>query len=168
MNINVIDANNAVAHITSNTLSDNREIHHFAAYFDRKTVPDRIVLSFYISCCNTFSTWSPDAGMKRVLGADFNYHKNTSRLASGAPIKSIIGINGNNVLTVALSDAMTPTSIETGVHEETAEIEIKITLFTQPVNELEDYRVDIITDMRSIPCSECITDIVNWWREDCG
>ena len=43
MNINVIDANNAVAHITSNTLSDNREIHHFAAYFDRKTVPDRII-----------------------------------------------------------------------------------------------------------------------------
>lgn len=168
MNINVIEANNAVAHITSDTLSDNREIHHFAAHFDRKTVPDRIVLSFYISCCNTFSTWSPDAGMKRVLGADFNYHKNTSRLASGAPIKSIIDINGNNVLTVALSDAMTPTSIETGVHEETAEIEIKITLFTQPVNELEDYRVDIITDMRSIPCSECITDIVNWWREDCG
>lgn len=168
MNIKILDANKAVIHITSDTLRDNREIHHFEADFGKKTTPDRIVLSFYISCCNAFSTWSPDAGMKRVLGADFNYHKNTSRLASGAPVKSIIGIDGNNVLTVALSDAMTPMSIETGVHEETAEIEVKITLFTQLVNEMENYRVDIITDMRSVPCSECITDIISWWRTNCG
>ena len=84
------------------------------------------------------------------------------------PLHSLVSVDGRNRMTVALSDATTPTSIATGVCEENACIEWDITFFTVKVAPLKEYSATVRIDIRDIMYYDAAYDVVKWWESECG
>lgn len=123
-------------------------------------------LSFSLPIADMYSIWSPqtDANGLRKLGPNWNKKITQSRFAHGLPLHAVLAANGHNRVTVAVSDVKTPLSIATGVSEERAELECKITFFTQLTAPLRRYSAVVRIDMRDIPFYKSIPDVVSWWE----
>ncbi|MBP3370806.1 MAG: alpha-galactosidase [Clostridia bacterium] len=136
--------------------------------FAEPEIPEPFKLRFYVPDIDMYSVWSPAVRYNRSLGP--NWHKRTtpSKLASMMPLHSLISIDGTNKMTVALSDAKTPTSIGTGICEENACVEWDITFFTVKVAPLTEYSTTVRIDTRAIPYYDSAYDVVEWWENECG
>ncbi|MBR6917650.1 MAG: hypothetical protein IKN38_05650, partial [Clostridia bacterium] len=102
----------------------------FEVAFDEPTSPERITVIWREPVWETYSYWGPNLGTLRHLAPEWGLRISSSRLASGAPVHSIISANDKNNLTIAVSDADTPIDIGTGTMEHTAETMCKVTFFT--------------------------------------
>jgi alpha-galactosidase len=136
--------------------------------FDSRVTPDQARFTFTVPCVDVYSTWRPVGGAVRNVAPNWRKLTAASRLASGAPVLSMISKGGNNRVTVALSDAQTPCTIGCGVLEETAELEFRIDLFTQLVSPLDSYEIAVRIDQRDIPFYDALADVEKWWHDDLG
>ncbi len=136
--------------------------------FENQQIPKPISVGFKIPTIDCYSIWSPSHRQARHLGPNWSKRVTNSRLASGMPLHTVLSIKGRNRLTVALSDAMTPTSIATGVWEEDACLECAITFFTMDVAPLKEYKATVRIDMRDIPYYDSIYAASEWWEKECG
>ena len=127
-------------------------------------------LSFSLPAADMYSVWSPqtDANGMRKLGPDWNKKTTQSRFAHGLPLHAVLAADGHNRVTVAVSDVKTPLTIATGVSEERAELDCKITFFTQLTAPLSQYSAVVRVDLRDIPFYESIPDAVFWWEDRWG
>ena len=134
-----------------------------------KAVPKKFVARSYdFSCVDCFSTWKPNYDDMRSLGASWAPKRTYSSLASWMPVHTVLSLGGRNRLTVALSDAFTPTGIKTGVLEENAQLVIEIVFFTRATVAIEEYHATVRIDTRDIPYYDSIYDTVEWWEKECG
>lgn len=131
-------------------------------------IPDTVKLTFKIPDTEIYSVWSPSIRFDRHLGPNWLKRTTNSRLASWMPLHTLVSADGKNRMTVALSDAKTPTSIRTGVCEEDACIDCDISLFTVKVAPLKEYAVTVRIDRRRIPYYDSVYDAVEWWENACG
>lgn len=136
--------------------------------FDGKVCPGQVSFTFNTECADVYSTWTPLAKQVRHIAPDWSKQTSRSRLASGAPVMSMIAKNGANRVTVALSDANTACSIGSGVLEDCAELQFKIDVFTQLTAPLEKYNLTVRIDMRDVPYYTALSDTEKWWREELG
>lgn len=136
--------------------------------FDEPTVPSVLSVKWNVKCVDMYSTWSAGWREMRKLGPSWGGKKTMSRLASGAPLHQLISADGRNRMTVALSDAMTPTEIHTGVVEKTAEVACCVKFFTMPINHITEYHATIRVDMADRPYHEVLKAAERYWAEDCG
>lgn len=136
--------------------------------FDSCITPDKATFTFTAPCVDVFSTWRPVGGTVRNVAPNWRKLTAASRLASGAPVLSMLSKGGNNRVTVALSDAQMPCTIGCGVLEETAELEFRIDLFTQLVSPLDSYEITVRVDQRDIPFYDALADVEKWWCDDLG
>lgn len=136
--------------------------------YPEPTVPATLTVTWKIECVDMYSTWS--AGMKemRKLAPSWNAKKTSARLALGAPLHQIVSANGRNRMTVALSDAMTPTEIQTGVVEKTAMLNCNVCFFTMPINKITEYHATIRIDLTDRPYHESLKDAERYWAGQCG
>ncbi len=86
--------------------------------------------------------------------------KMTSELCRHAPVFSLIGANGTNRLTVAVSESKHPVEYHAGVCENTFMMECRIVFSDLPVSA----RIQIRFDMRDIPFSDSLRDAAAWWE----
>lgn len=137
---------------------------------EEPTVPQTFSMSFSLPVGDMHSIWSPqtDANGMRKLGPNWNKKVTQSRFAHGLPLHGVLAANGHNRMTVALSDVKTPLSLATGISEERAELECKLTFFTQLTVPIREYRAVVRIDLRDIPFYECIPDAVTWWETRWG
>jgi len=131
-------------------------------------VPEKITLSWFMPATDIYSTFSPSVRHNRQIGPDWRKQSSPSRLASWMPLHSLLSADGTNRLTVALSDALNPTAIATGVSEEDAAIHCKIELFTLPIAPISKYSVTLRLDIRPLPFYKVIRDTTDWWEKECG
>ena len=131
-------------------------------------VPERFRIFFSIPDVDIYSVWSPLVRYDRYLGPNWRKRTTTSRLASWMPLHALVSANGRNRMTVALSDAKTPTSLRSGVCEEDACVQWEINFFTVPVAPLKQYKATVRIDVRDIPYYDAIYDTVGWWEQACG
>ncbi|MBQ7322074.1 MAG: alpha-galactosidase [Clostridia bacterium] len=150
--------------VLSETLSEWRISVRFAA----PTVPSTVTLKGYHPCCDTYAAWGPSMGLNPSLGYSWSKRTTSSRLASGAPVHTLVSQSGNNRLTLALSDAATPHEIATGVLEEDGTLECEIRLFTRPISAITAYEVTLRLDSADRPFYESVAEVENWWAEACG
>jgi len=133
------------------------------------TTPTSFSVQWSFPAVDCYSIFSPSTNVPEYILPNWSGRKATpSRLAENMPLHSIVSHNGTNRMTIAVSDAVTPLSISTGVSEETACFDCKVTFFTIPVSPLQEYTAIIRIDLRNIPCYDSICDIVNWWENECG
>ena len=141
---------------------------YIALDFEEATSPSECRFAFTVPCVDVYSSWSPSGGMKRYVAPNWSKHSQRSRLASGAPVMSMISKSGMNRGTVALSEANTSCYIGCGVIEENAELEYELRFFTELTAPLEHYEVTVRVDLRDIPFYESLKQTERWWREDIG
>ncbi len=139
-----------------------------AVSYETPTIPEPVKISFSFPVSDCYSTWSPSVRHGRQLRPNWGKQVTNSRLASWLPVHTLVSSKGQNRMTVALSDALTPTSIATGVREEDATFDCVITFFTVQVAALTEYRATVRIDLRDIPYYESVAAVSEWWETDCG
>ena len=148
--------------------AEDIELVNVKVVFPKAVVPERIVIKFEIPAVDAYSVFSPSNRGMRNLGPSWSRKKTQSRLASSMPLHSIVSLEGMNRATVALSDALIPTEIATGVHEENAFIKFDVTLFTMPTTPITEYSVTMRVDTRNVKFYDSVYDVSRWWEEECG
>lgn len=136
--------------------------------FEEPRVPEHITVRWYIPCVDIYSSFSPSSMYDRTIGPSWRKRRTSSRLASGAPVHQLISSDGRNRMTVALSDAMTPCEIATGIHEKSATVECEVRFFTSPVNTLSEYHAVIYIDFSDRRYDLSLKAADRFWQEECG
>ena len=136
--------------------------------FDEPQIPEKFSIMFDFPSVDIYSVWSPSVRYDRFIGVTWKKKVTQSRLASWMPLHSLVSANGRNRLTIAVSDAKTPTEIATGIHEHNAEFLCEIRFFTIKVAPLKEYRATVRLDLRDIPYYDSLYAVTDWWENECG
>ena len=106
--------------------------------------------------------WHPMGRFNRALPADWGAPVN-SNLASSAPVMQLGGIDGNNRMLFAVSEAKRPVRIKAGVCEESCEIACSVELFTVPEAPISAYETILRLDARKIFYADAIREAFDWF-----
>lgn len=157
----------AVVTLTPRVLGDGITILDVDVEFGEPTLPELLTVTWRVPCVDIYSVYCPDSYYDRGIGVSWRMRTSYARLASGAPVQQLISLSGRSRLTVALSDAATPTAIATGIDEHTAEFICQVKFFTEPINALVRYHASIRIDTGDRPYEEAMRDVHAFWRA-CG
>lgn len=165
-----VSGGNADAKITVETLSEQDGILLLKVEMKMETeaVPERFSVSWKQPCVDCYSVWSPSIRTERQLGPNWSKRKTESRLASWMPLHSVVSMNGQNRMTVAVSDAVTPITVASGICEEDACIDWSISFFTILTAPIAAYSAVIRIDTRDIPYYDSVYAVSEWWEKECG
>lgn len=161
---------NAGAKIWIDNEREENGIKHFIVHakLSEKAVPEKFSVQFEIPHIECFSVWSPYLSHCRRIGPDWGPSTTYANIASSMPVQSVLSVDGNNRLTLAIDDAMSPTAIKTGVREEDGNIVVTFTFFTETTTAIEEYSATVRVDTRDIPFYDAVYDVVRWWENECG
>lgn len=152
--------NNADSDVNINLISEENDVLIYDLCFQAKNPcsPERITVEFNIPYVDAYSLWNSRCGLVRNVMPDWKpeHQVSRSRLASGAPIQSVISQAGNNVFTLSVTDAKTPIEISTATEDVNKSCLCRIVFFTIPIGRISEYRTQIIIDKRKIPFNEAI------------
>ena len=135
---------------------------------EEERIPETVTIRFSVPDVDIYSIWSPALRYDRRLGVNWGKKGVASRLCSWMPLHALVSQNGRNRMTVALSDAKTPTALRACICEENANFEWDIQFFTEKVAPLKEYRATVRIDTRDIPYYDSIYDVASWWENECG
>ncbi len=126
-------------------------------------IPRDVTVEWSCFLPDVYSVFTPDSGCFRALRPDWGDTGVRARSASGLPVMSLLSVDGENCLTVALSDAGEASRIGCGVCEERIDFRFQIALFTQRTTPRTHYRVEIWLDARRIPYTEALQAVRARW-----
>lgn len=138
------------------------------AVFDKAETPERIKVSWKFPAVDCYSTWSPSIRDDHSIQPNWAPRRTSSELARWMPLHGILSIGGENRLLIAVSDALRPIEIETGINEFDSCLDCSVTFFTRPTAPLSSYSTVIRLDCRALPFYECVKEAVGWWETECG
>ena len=136
--------------------------------FDVPQIPEQFSVIFDFPSIDIYSIWSPSVRYDRFVGVTWQKKVSPSRLAAWMPLHALVSANGRNRLTIAISDAKTPTAIASGVHEHNACFECELRFFTIKVAPLKEYRATVRLDLRDLPYYDTLYAVTEWWENECG
>ncbi len=161
-------SDNANVYIEKEYEADGVTFIDIKAEFKAGQVPESFTLKWKHPVVDCYSTWTPNFNNNSSMRPNWGENITSSRLAYMMPIHQINSVSGKNRLCIALSDAVTPTSISTGVCEEDAFFDCKISFFTIPAAPMRNYSVTVRIDTRNIDYYDCLYDVSSWWENSCG
>lgn len=135
---------------------------------ETEAVPEKFSVSWKQPCVDCYSVWSPSIRTDRQLGPNWSKRKTHSRLAAWMPLHGIVSLQGRNRMTAAVSDAVTPIMIGTGVCEEDACIDWTVDFFTILTAPIKEYSAYIRIDTRDVPYYDSVYSVSAWWEKECG
>jgi alpha-galactosidase len=133
---------------------------HFEA--DQEAPPPRTSIEWSVPLLDTICRWTPMAGFDRALPPDWA-PPIMSTLTTSAPVLTFLNNEGQNRLTVAVSEAKRPVLLTGGVNEELCRLVFKIELFSVPEAPLSVYDVVLRLDSRPVFYSDAIGDVSDWF-----
>lgn len=152
------------------TLKENKDgvlVVEIFVLLPEKKVPEMVSIKWGLPLKNIAAGWSP-ADRIHNLAPEWNPRVADSRSAAWLPIQVHTDMNGNNRITVALKDVMTPCEICSGVNEEEACIHYKLNLFTKPIGKISEYRTLLRIDTRNVSFCKAIKETCEWQSEKYG
>ncbi|MCQ6561118.1 glycoside hydrolase family 36 protein [Paenibacillus mendelii] len=142
--------------------ADGIEYIRFVMDSDTPRIPEAIRLSWKHPAIDISGYWDPGANREKGLRIDFNAPFQ-SKATSLAPVCSLYNMAGQNRLTVAFSDAMRPLRMRAGIHEESAQFELWMELFTEACPPMTHYEAIIRIDTRDRYYADSLGDVGAWW-----
>ena len=134
-----------------------------------EAVPEKVKVQWRIPSVGVFSTWNPMARFERALRTVCTAGiENESRVSYSAPVQNLISQEGKNIITIAVSDAVVPLTLNTQIYEEDIDVTCQITFFTLPVRKIRHYEAIVRLDCREIPYYDALAEVEQWWSKDCG
>lgn len=109
------------------------------------------------------SLWHPGTDRNKAFQIDWG-DGFSSRITSLAPVASLFNLEGRNRATFAFSDALNHLTLKAGIHEEDSSFLCSISLFEEPMPELEVYEATLRLDYRDVPYYEVLNDVTAWWE----
>ncbi len=134
------------------------------ADFSRPLSPKPVHIDFFIDCIDIYSVFSPTVDFNTTLSYDWAKTTSVSRICAGTPIHSLLSLDGENRLTIALDDGIFPSSISSGVREEDGTLACRITLFASNTGVLSDYTATARLDFQKIPFYRAVREAELWQR----
>ena len=116
------------------------------AVFDKAETPERIKVSWKFPAVDCYSTWSPSIRDDHSIQPNWAPRRTSRELARWMPLHGILSIGGENRLLIAVSDALRPIEIETGINEFDSCLDCSVTFFTRPTAPLSSYSTVIRLD----------------------
>lgn len=136
--------------------------------FDTPQVPTRFTVNWEDECTDTYSTWNSTFDFHHILLADWSKNVSPSSFASCSPVFAMFKRNGNNKMTIAVSDAKNPLEIKAGVDEVTSILKCSVEFFVHPTDVISEYNATIYINEQDIRFHEALKDIDRFWRDECG
>ncbi|MEK3671582.1 MULTISPECIES: glycoside hydrolase family 36 protein [unclassified Paenibacillus] len=124
--------------------------------------PPKLTLRWSCQAIDIQGMWHPAAERNRGLIPDWR-EGFLSRSTFSAPVVSLYGSRGNNVLTFACSDVLNPLELRAGLNEETSSFQCAVTLFAGDVSPITHYELILRLDSRSVPYYEALGAAGKWW-----
>lgn len=134
---------------------------------DQPQDPSGIRISWRHPAIDVAGYWDPGVNRERGIRVDFN-EPFLSKATSLAPVAVLYNALGRNKLTFALSDALNPVKIRVGIHEESAEFDVMVELFTEACSPIAHYEVMLHIDTRERFYSESLKEVGEWWSSQPG
>ena len=165
-----VSGGNAGAKITVDTLKEQDGVLFLSVKMQMETaaVPEKFTVRWKQPCVDCYSVWSPALRTARQLGPNWSKRRTESRLACWMPLHGVVSLSGQNRMTVAVSDAVTPITIGSGICEEDACIDWAVDFFTIPTAPCSEYSAVIRIDTRDIPYYDSVYAVSAWWENECG
>ncbi len=138
------------------------EFIHLTLESPAPAVPPRLKLDWSTPQLDMQFRWHPMGRFDRALPADWG-NPVTSNLASSAPVMQVGGIDGNNRMLFAVSEAKRPVRIMAGVCEESCEIACSVELFSVPEAPISTYATILRLDSRKIFYADAIREAFDWY-----
>ncbi len=144
-------------------------VYKFTYTAQEKTVPSQITVRWRIPSVGIFTTWNPVTKLNKALRTVVTAGiPGAARVSDGAPVQALIGHNGRNTVTFAVSDAVTPIETNTQIYEDGMGMTCEVKFFVLPVRAMDKYEAYVRIDFSDIPYYEALKNVGIWWREDCG
>ncbi|GAA0729378.1 hypothetical protein GCM10009430_39500 [Aquimarina litoralis] len=107
--------------------------------------------------------WNTTTAVDKV-----NYYnsKVSSRISSNAPILCFYNNQLDNRITIALSDALNKSTIQSYLKEEDVHFYPTIRLFEDKMPKTTSYSVTLRIDTRKLPYHKTIDDVASWWAQN--
>lgn len=128
----------------------------FSFNFSANVSPNKITVLHKTLRRGCAYVWSSSSGLKRNFLPDWIGAKIHSRSVVGTPILSFVGCDDENIITLSLSDAETPSTVSGGYSEQTGGINFKLELLDGAVGVMSSYSVSLTIDERPLPFYECV------------
>lgn len=127
--------------------------------------PPALTVKWSVPSIDMVGVWTPDPHKPK------NSHmgmKVVSRGAQAMPLYSYFDSGDRNRMTVALSDALRPTTLSGYVREEDSKLYMAISLFEEKQPALKTYSVTIRYDTRQVPYYQSLLEVARWWAAQGG
>jgi alpha-galactosidase len=130
----------------------------------RDTLPAGVTLAFSHPIIDVQSNWHPSMLFSRHLRITWQegFFSNSTH---DAPLMIAHNANGENKLTFACSDAVSPITVRMGVNEETSSLECKAELFGLHGALAKTYSLELRIDTRPKPLYETLDDCRKWYEQ---
>jgi len=128
------------------------------------TLPAGLTLAFSHPIVDVQSNWHPSMLFSRHLRITWQegFFSNSTH---DAPLMTAHNANGENKLTFACSDAVSPITVRMGVNEETSSLECKAELFGLHGALAKTYSLELRIDTRPKPLYETLDDCRKWYEQ---
>lgn len=166
MKFEVLSNEKLVWNISSIEDKDGVSIFSVSLKYSNKVKPKAVEIKWRERMKDIYSTWNPTAEGKHWIRQWWDPNVSSSCFYSGAPILSTINHKGDNILTVALSDAKKPNKLSFCVQDimEQEEVEYCVTLFAEEIEAIEEYQTFLRIDRRTISFVDAVESVREWWR----
>jgi len=130
----------------------------------RDTLPAGVTLAFSHPIIDVQSNWHPSMLFSRHLRITWQegFFSNSTH---DAPLMIAHNANGENKLTFACSDAVSPITVRMGVNEETSSLDCKAELFGLHGALAKTYTLELRIDTRPKPLYETLDDCRKWYEQ---
>lgn len=139
---------------------------HFWMREDGRTENGESELVWKFPCLNCAGVWHPNCRTDRSIHADWD-NCFESMTASSAPVLCVFGENGENRMTLALSETREKMKIHAGIHEEDGTVQLQVRVPNVYAAKTGMYELEIWLDRRNILYYEAIGCVSQWWEKDC-
>ena len=115
--------------------------------FDEPTHPSGVTIQWHVPIVDCYSVLGPEDYYRRNLQPSWNRRVNTSCFCYGGTYQQTISADGQNRMTIAVSDAAIPTQITSGVHEASVFFRCSVSFFTEPTEKITEYHILAVTQI---------------------
>ena len=123
-------------------------------------IPPKFSLKWKVPSVDISGYWTPKISLDKATYYSSSF---TSRAARYAPVIALYNSDDTNRMTFACSDGLRSIDLRSYVVEEDANFHNIITFFAEKSPPITEYTVQLRVDARSIPLTECLKEVSEWW-----
>ncbi|MBA3685956.1 MAG: alpha-galactosidase [Planctomycetes bacterium] len=128
-------------------------------------VPSRLSLRWSLPCADIQAGWRGDCNAYHgPFPPDWGGSGFTPRAAAQSPVSCLHSQSGKNRLTFASDDAIHPTTLSAGLHEETGAFTCSVDAFVTPRAPSRSFTVRVRIDLRDVAMERALGEVSQWWE----